>query len=271
MNAALVGTTYLTRSPRVRDEDDAVSQLLSVTVEEADISPVFANLNTWVVLLKAVKRFDPKPASDKRRASSLTFDEVAFTPPWAEILKMSVPESFTIWRALPVKPEFAGWTSLIKSPTVMLDDEAVSQFWVVAVEDAVMIPPGRSTLPLTLRLLSKVEDALTNMPAVDEVGVRALVKSVSQAPGVPPPLLSSLVQITFPEESVERLPLLVKVVQFRWASLRFEVTSKPAEAVVVAAWSFKVFAEDLKRTVSPPITIPVEEARAPVCWATPPT
>lgn len=139
-------------------------------------------------------------------------------------------------------------------------------------------PPTRSSpelravkvkLPLIRRVESKVEEALTNIPAEEEVGVKALVKSVSQAPGVPP--LSSLVQITLPEASVEREPEFVKVVQFRWASLKFEVTSNPAEAVVVAAWSFKVLAADRYKTVSLPITIPVEEATAPVCWATPPT
>ena len=48
--------------------------------------------------------------------------------------------------------------------------------------------------PLTLREESKVELARTKMPAVLEVGVKALVNSNSQAPGEPAPELASVPQ-----------------------------------------------------------------------------
>ena len=44
----------------------------------------------------------------------------------------------------------------------------------------------RSAAPFTLRVESNVEDAFTNIPAVVEVGVNALVNRVSHAPGAPP-------------------------------------------------------------------------------------
>jgi hypothetical protein len=91
--------------------------------------------------------------------------------------------------------------------------------------------------PLILRVESKVDEARTNMPDVVDVGVNILAISACQAPGAcafkPEP--SSSRQITLPEASVESVPPLVKPEQLRCASRKFEVTSKPAEAVDVAA------------------------------------
>ena len=53
----------------------------------------------------------------------------------------------------------------------------------VKVEEAV--EDNAEKAPFTRKVESKVELALTKMPAVVEVGVRALVNSVSQAPGEP--------------------------------------------------------------------------------------
>jgi hypothetical protein len=71
--------------------------------------------------------------------------------------------------------------------------------------------------PLTLKLESKVEDALMNSPAALEVGVKAFVNKVSHAPGSPddPPEASSPAQKTLPDESVVNVPPPAKLEQSR--------------------------------------------------------
>src|SRR3990167_8309693 len=47
------------------------------------------------------------------------------------------------------------------------------------------VMPDNVRLPLTRKVESKVDEAFTKIPAVVEVGVRALANRVSHAPGVP--------------------------------------------------------------------------------------
>jgi hypothetical protein len=63
--------------------------------------------------------------------------------------------------------------------------------------------------PLIRRFPSKVELALTKIPLLEEVGVRAVSKMVSHDPGDPSP--ASEPQVTFPEESVTKAVQTPKV------------------------------------------------------------
>src|SRR3989344_6185011 len=101
--------------------------------------------------------------------------------------------------------------------------------------------------PLTRRESLKVQDALTNIPAVDEVGVKALVKRISQAPGEPawatpvteraPPVMVKLV----PVMSVigKSLPTWIWVRSSVVVALSLELNSlwKPAQVEVALNWS----------------------------------
>jgi hypothetical protein len=99
------------------------------------------------------------------------------------IWKMAVPPSVKTLKMLPVKEELFR-TSFTKSPEVRLEDEAVSQLPVVTLEVAVRAPvlatenlvteaSATEKVSVTRSVLLMVEEALTKMPAVVEVGLKA--------------------------------------------------------------------------------------------------
>jgi hypothetical protein len=134
------------------------------------------------------------------------------------IWKMAVPPSVRTLKMFPVR--FAALTtSLMTSPEVKAEVEAVSQFPVVAVVEAVRTPAlviwnlvsvasAMEKVSVTLKVELMVEEALTKMPAVVEVGVKVAwpEKAFSKAPfcpGAPVPQAAAAA-VTFKEPSSSR-------------------------------------------------------------------
>ena len=73
------------------------------------------------------------------------------------------------------------------------------------------VKPGVKREPLMRNWLSKVEEALTKIPAKDEVGVRASAAKLADCQFEPPApaAVSSFAQMRLPLASVVRVPLLL--------------------------------------------------------------
>jgi hypothetical protein len=95
-----------------------------------------------------------------------------------------------------------------KPPLMMVEVEVCPEVPTVREEEAFKAP-------LTRNVLSKVDEALTKMPALEEVGVRVLGYNSLHAPGspvlAPPPV--SPAHMTFPDASTVNFPLFPRLLQ----------------------------------------------------------
>ena len=108
------------------------------------------------------------------------------------IWKMAVPPSVKTLKILPVKLELFR-TSLIKSPEVREEEEAVSQLLVVTVEEAVTVAVGpmeKIVLPASVATskalaVGAVPERVTLIPTVDSLVVEAWSMAVGEVMPMP--------------------------------------------------------------------------------------
>src|SRR3989344_4378694 len=99
----------------------------------------------------------------------------------------------------------------VPPPTIMSFDVKVAAPVPPETKSSPEVKPGVKREPLMRNWLSKVEEALTKIPAKDEVGVRASAAKLADCQFEPPApaAVSSFAQIRLPLASVVRVPLLL--------------------------------------------------------------